>query len=175
MIDCKCLSLHRPPGASTLCMSLMDVAFVCWDALWDQWEEGERFYDMTFCLFLCDTFPEASSCGDYWMYLVLCHIVPALNTSWQPRHEQRCQLIMGKRSAVTCSWSLWAAGHPHCHQGWCIPEALAACAWALCQLYMAKVNSSLLLQRVYCCNELIKVFRKVIHICSKTSSSRNTI
>ncbi len=109
---------------------------------------------MTFCLFLRDTFPEASSCGDYWMYLVLCHLVPALNTSWQPRHEQRCQLIMEKRSAVTCSWSLWAAGHSRCHQRWCIPEALAASAWALCQLYMAKVNSSVLLQGVYRCNEL---------------------
>lgn len=144
----------------------MDVSFVCWDALWNQHEES--FYDMTFCLFLCKTFPEASSCGDYWMYLASCHLVPALNMSWQPRHEQRSQLIMGKRSAVTGSWSLWAVGHPRCHQGWCIPEALAAFAWALCQLYMAKVNSSLILQKVYSCNELIKVFRKVIHICSKT-------
>lgn len=127
----------------------MDVAFVCWDALWDQREEGESFYDMTFCLFLQDTFPKASSCGDYWMYLALCHFVPALNTSWQLRREQRSDLIMGKRSAVKCSWSFWGAGCPRCDQGWCLPEALAVFPQASCQLYMAKVSSSLPLQKVY--------------------------
>lgn len=135
----------------TLCSSPTDVAFVCWGALWDQRGEGESFYDMTVFLFLQDTFPEALFCGDYWMYLALCHFVPALNTSWQLRHEQRSNLIMKKSSAVRCSWSLWGAGSARCHQGWCIPEALAAFPQASCHLNMAKVTSSLPLQKVYSC------------------------
>lgn len=40
---------------------------------------------------------------------------------------------------------------PRCDQGWYIPEALAAFLQASCQLYMAKVTSSLPLQKVYSC------------------------
>lgn len=40
---------------------------------------------------------------------------------------------------------------PRYDQGWRIPEALAAFPQASCQLYMAKVSSSLPLQKVYRC------------------------